>query len=234
MKPAFKKYLWLSFSGHIILSGILLLFHTMDRSLFNKKTVLAPSLKVTMTALPEKAIPKPKKKPKKPAPLPIKKKPPVKKKSKPEKKEMTEKLEKEEPPKEQEQTAAQEEPEKEPPKGNELSQGLSEEEQNAQQIIINEYLIEIIERVKRNWNLPKYLTDQNFRAELEIKINAQGKVTEKKIITSSQNEVVDGKVLKAIELSAPFPPPPDSVQKLIEDGIVFQLNSRKEFSDTAQ
>lgn len=239
MKPVSKKYLWLSFSGHIILSVLLLLFHTMDINLFNKKTVLAPSLKVTMTALPEKTTPKPKKKAKKPAPLPIKKKPPVEKKSKPEKKEMTEKLEKRDPPKEQEQekeqTATQEEPKKEPPKGNELSQeGLSEEEQNAQQIIINEYLIEIIERVKRNWNLPKYLTDQNFRAELEIKINAQGKVTEKKIITSSKNEVVDGKVLKAIELSTPFPPPPESVQKLIEDGIVFQLNSRKEFSNTAQ
>ena len=234
MKPAFKKYLWLSFSGHITLSVLLFLFHTMDRGLFNKKTVLTPSLKVTMTALPKKVISKPKKKPKKPAPLPVKKKPPVEKKSKPEKKERIEKLEKEEPLKEQEQTAPPEETEKELPKGNELSQGLSEEEQNAQQIVINEYLIEIIERVKRNWNLPKYLTDQNFRAELEIKINAQGKVTEKKIITSSQNEVVDGKVLKAIELSAPFPPPPDLVQKLIEDGIVFQLNSRREFSDTAQ
>ncbi|MCY4512151.1 MAG: energy transducer TonB [Bdellovibrionales bacterium] len=225
MKPVFKKYLWLSFFGHMILSGVLFLFHKMDRSLFSKKTVLAPSLRVTMTALPEKTLPKPKKKIKKPAPLPIKTKTPSKAKPKPEKKKEEDSSEKQD----QEQTSPQEVSQEEPPKGNQPSEGLSEEEQNAQQIVINTYLIEIIERVKRNWNLPKYLTDQSFRAELEIKINAQGKVTEKKIITSSQNEIVDGKVLKAIELSEPFPPPPELVQQLIEDGIVFQLNSREEF-----
>ena len=150
------------------------------------------------------------------------------------KKEVPEKLEEDLSDKSEQQPATQEEAAEEELKGNQPSQGVSEEEQNAQQIIINEYLIEIIERVKRNWNLPKYLTDQSFRAELEIKINAQGKVTEKKIITSSQNEVVDGKVLKAIELSSPFPPPPESVRKLIEDGIVFQLNSREDFSGEIQ
>ena len=182
-----------------------------------------------MTALPEKVLPKPKKRAKKPAPPPIKKKTPAK--PKPEKKEPPEKKKEEDSSEKQnqEQSPPQDISEEETPKGNQPSEGLSEEEQNAQQIVINAYLIEIIERVKRNWNLPKYLTDQSFRAELEIRINAQGKVTEKKIITSSQNEIVDGKVLKAIELSEPFPPPPESVKQLIEDGIVFQLNSREEF-----
>ena len=227
MKPAFKKYLGLSFSGHILLSGVFFLFHTMDLDPFNKKITLTPSMKVTMTALPKKVIPKPKKRPKKSAPLPLKKKQPVENKPKPMKEKIPEKLEEDIS---EQQPATQEETMEKEFKGNESPQeGLSEEEQNAQQIVINEYLIEIIERVKRNWNLPKYLTDRSFRAELEIKINAQGKVTEKKIITSSQNEVVDGKVLKAIELSSPFPPPPEAVRNLIEDGIVFQLNSREEF-----
>ena len=227
MKPVFKKYLWLSLSGHILLSGVLLLFHGMDLNLFNKEITLAPSMKVTMTALPEKILPKPKKRPEKPAPLPVKKKPPEEKKPKPVKEEALEKQE-EELSGESEQQPLKEAADKEL-KGNQPQEGLSAEEQNAQQIIINEYLIEIIERVKRNWRLPKYLADQSFRAELEIRIDARGKVTEKKIITSSQNEVVDGRVLKAIELSSPFPPPPESVQKLIEDGIVFQLNSREDF-----
>ena len=174
-----------------------------------------------MTALPKKAVPKTEQPVKKPAPLPVKNQPikkskQVKKDKKP--KQKTRKPEKKD--------AAV--PEKSPDGGNLPSPGQSEGSQAERQIVINDYLIEIIDRIKRNWNLPKYLTDQSFRAELEIKINSAGQVTEIKIITSSYNEIFDGKVLEAIELSAPFPPPPESARALIEDGIIFQLNSRKE------
>ena len=234
MRLVSKKYLWLSFSGHIALFGTLLLFHTMDGNFFSKKTIFVPSLKVTMTALPEKSVPKIKQQPKKPPPLPIKKEKPLsEKKPKPEK-DSSEKSDQKDDEKTQPKKPSQNTPEEEASKGNQPSQGLSEGEQNAQQIIINEYLIEIVERIKRNWNLPKYLTDHSFRAELEIKINSQGKVTEKTLITPSQNEVFNGKVLKAIELSSPFPPPPEPVRELIEDGIVFQLNSRKESLEEKQ
>lgn len=229
MRPVSKKYLWLSLSGHIVLFSVLLLFHIMDGSFFSKKTVFVPSLKVTMTALPEKSVPKTKKQPKKPPSLPVKKEKPLpEKKPKPEK-DNPKKKEPEDNSKTQTEGTDKSPPEEEASKGNQPSQGLSEGEQNAQQIIINEYIIEIVERIKRNWNLPKYLTDQSFRAELEIKINSQGKVTEKKLTTPSQNEIFNGKVLKAIELSSPFPPPPEPAWELIKDGIIIHLDSREEY-----
>ena len=90
---------------------------------------------------------------------------------------------------------------------------------------VNIYLTRIIGEIKLNWKLPKYLTDQNYYAQLEVHINNSGKVTGKKIVKTSGNEVFDSRVLKAIETSEPFPPPPKEIQKLIAGGIVFGLSS---------
>ena len=219
----YKKHLLLSAGGHVVLTLVLLVLHKTDWGGFQKKTAFVPSLKVTMTALPEKAVPKVKQQAKKPAPFSLKK-PPVEKSKQVKKDKPKKPKQKDREPENKDNIAA----EKTPAGGNLPSAGQSEGDQAEQQIIINEYLIEIIDRIKRNWNLPKYLTDHSFRAELEIKINAEGQVTEIKIITSSYNEIFDGKVLEAIELSAPFPPPPESARALTEDGIIFQLNSREE------
>lgn len=111
-------------------------------------------------------------------------------------------------------------------KGNKVSQGVDGGTSEQQMKDINIYLTLVIGQIKLNWNLPKYLVDGNYLAQLEVKINDKGLVTDKKIVTSSENELFDSKVLKAIEASTPFPPPPDSVKKLISDGIVFTLSSK--------
>lgn len=112
-------------------------------------------------------------------------------------------------------------------KGNKISQGIeggvSEKEQTE---IVNIYLTQVIGSIKLNWKLPKYLTENNYFAQMEVRINNEGRVIEKKIVISSNNELFDSRVLKAIEDSEPFSPPPKEVRKLISDGIVFRLSSR--------
>ena len=91
--------------------------------------------------------------------------------------------------------------------------------------------IEMYNNIVRNqihsyWNLPQHLMDSFLTAQIEIKINNKGELIEKQILISSGNDLFDSKVLKTVESSAPFSPPPASVQRLIEDGIVLNLTSR--------
>ena len=239
MPANLKKYLQLSFFGHTILFLALYVSHKMEWRTSPLEEATPPSLKVSLKGLPDlpsrrKAkkpnktptpLPKPKRKSDK-EPIPLNKEEPSLDKTK------AEKPRKEKAPSDKtkaenfrEEKADETPTEEGPVKGNRLSEGLSEGEQNALKIAVNEYLIEIMDQTKRNWNLPKYLTDQDLQAKVEIKIDARGRVLEKKIIERSQNELFDGRVLKAIEQSAPFPPPPESVRDLLSDGIVFQLKS---------
>ena len=241
MSANLKKYLKLSVFGHIVLFLALYLSHEMEWRISPLEEAAPPSLKVSLKGLPDLPSRRKVKKPNKPpTPLPqlkrqADKKPiPLDKEKAPSDKIKAEKPREEKPSSDktnaensQEEKTAETPTEEKPIKGNQLSEGLSEGEQNALKIAVNEYLIEIMDQTKRNWNLPKYLTDQDLQAKVEIKIDAGGRVLEKKIIERSQNEFFDGRVLKAIEQSAPFPPPPESVRDLLSDGIVFQLKSGK-------
>lgn len=114
-------------------------------------------------------------------------------------------------------------------KGNKLSEGErkkgeEENERNIEQL--HSYIAGIIEQIRFNWNLPKHLTDKYLYAQVEVKLNERGEFLEKRLFTSSQNELFDRLVLEAVEKSSPFPPPPDSIKSLIKDGIVFGLDSR--------
>ena len=114
-------------------------------------------------------------------------------------------------------------------KGNRLSEGQStgDGELNPEQLSeINTYFSNIESRMKAYWNLPKHLLDQALIAQIEVKINNQGEMIAKKIVQSSGNDLFDSQALKAMEKASPYPPPPKSVQKIIQDGIVFTLNSK--------
>ena len=114
-------------------------------------------------------------------------------------------------------------------KGNQIVKGVEKDDKSfdsKQMEIINIYLTEIISKIKRNWNLPKYLTDINLSAQIEVKINDQGELVYKKIISSSGNDFFDNQVLRAIENTAPYPLPHKSIKKMIRKGIVFSLFSQ--------
>ena len=51
----------------------------------------------------------------------------------------------------------------------------------------------------------------------------------KRLLTSSQNELVDRMALEAAEKASPFPLPPDALKKILKKGVwlVFNLDSRQ-------
>ena len=225
MQNKLSKCIFISIVLHALLFTLFFLGSHLNWNVFNKKTTLIPSMRVDMVALPDLPSPSPQKKSKS-SPLSQKKKKAVKLKLK--EKKTIHKKQKEKAKKPLKKTTEKKEANKHSnkktttkQKGNIISEGSSQGKEQAQQIAINSYLIEVIEKIKFNWNLPKYLTDQNLYAQIEIKINDRGQLTEKKITVSSQNELFDSHVLKAIEQSAPFSPPPESVKQTIADGIVF-------------
>lgn len=114
-------------------------------------------------------------------------------------------------------------------KGNQLVEGakkgkniLSSQEMNE----INIYFSAVEEKIKSFWNLPKYLTDIDLTAQIEMKISPNGMLKTRKIEISSGNDLFDSLVLKSIENAAPYPVPPASVQNLIKNGIILSLSSR--------
>lgn len=114
-------------------------------------------------------------------------------------------------------------------KGNKLSKGTNtgKESLTVQEISeINKYATLIDQQIRSQWNLPKYLTDRDLTAKIEIRIDARGEITSKQLLKSSGNDLFDSRVLKATENSAPYPPPPPNVQMVIKDGIIFELSSR--------
>ena len=114
-------------------------------------------------------------------------------------------------------------------KGNKLSKGTREEGKSLTQQQLSEinlYVNQIDSQIRTQWNLPKYLTDKNLTAQVEVQINKQGQIIYNQILISSGNELFDGLVLKAIKNSAPYPAPPPNIQSFIKDGIVFKLSSK--------
>ena len=92
--------------------------------------------------------------------------------------------------------------------------------------VINQYLTNVTDKIKLNWNLPKYLTELNLTAQIEIQINDRGKMIYKQMLVSSNNDLFDSYVLKATENSAPYPPPPADVKDLLKSGVVLILSSK--------
>ena len=215
--------------------------------LFSQDKIIVPaSIRVDMVALPD--LPskvETTKKQEKPVVLPakeVKKKP--EKAKKPEKTKDLKKKEtqtqkdpqdtkEEKPPKEKDTADKQSEEKKlsdleqKVNKGNQIVEGEKKGEEilSPQKLLeINTYMMSVKEQT--NWNLPKYLTDMNLTAQIEIRINDEGGMIYKQIVFSSGNELFDSYVLKAIENSAPYPPPPANVRDLIRSGIVLSFDSR--------
>ncbi len=216
---SFYFYLIISLSTHLLVTLILVFT---DLNIFSQAKTIQPSIRIDTIGLPElKKIQSQARKNKEKF-VNLHKKSPLKKQPKINKKQEREKQISETKQEKKEQVS-----ETNQKKGNKLSEGIEEGLIETEQIeAINIYTTLIIGKIKLNWNLPKYLSDENYFTQLEVKINDEGEVIYKEIITSSGNNIFDSEVLKAIESSTPFPPPPPSVKKLISDGIVFGLSSK--------
>ena len=227
----FFFFLSLSFGIHVFL--VIFLFVSNDLwGFFKKDKIFVPSsIRVEVVGLPDspsktKAVPK---KAEKPVLIPekenrrkkqVQNKKGTKKKKKPDKKKPTEKKENQSPVSDSKQKLN---------KGNQLAEGAEEGGQDLspqKMFVLNTYLSTVDVKVKENWNLPKYLTEINLTAQIEIKINDEGKIIYKRIIVSSRNDLFDSYVLKAMENAAPYPAPPAEIKNLLKGGVVLILSSK--------
>lgn len=228
---SFSFFLGLSLLIHVLSLGLLALT---SQNFFTKHRVIPSSIKVDVVGLPEKELPKkpvpavapPAPKVKKSSP-PKKPKPPLEKKSPPKQKTVQKPQIKEKPSQDTPQETEELTKEDDVIKGNKVSKGTDREgeEREMQLEQLQAYIADVKTQIKLNWNLPKHLKIRYLYAQVEVKINEQGEFIEKGIVTSSENELFDRLVLEAIEKSSPVLPPPSSIRDLIEDGIVFGLNS---------
>lgn len=240
MKERLKKeiqenpfyYFLLISSGVHILFIILILSSSNLWSVFRKDKEITPaSIRVDMVGLPD-ITPKKveaKKKKEKPVFIPEKKKKVKKPKKKPKKKDKKkEKNKKKDQKKNNKIQNTSSDSKKDVVKGNQVSKGAKEGEvlDSQQMEEMNIYFSDVESRIRSYWNLPKYLIDLDLKIQIEIRINNQGKMTSKKIVVSSGNDLFDSQALKAMENASPYSPPPASVRKIIRDGIVFNLRSR--------
>ena len=80
----------------------------------------------------------------------------------------------------------------------------------------------ILERVRSYWELPKWLHDQNLHAKVAIFIDRRGQLIRYEFRKSSGNEQFDAEVKRTLEVSWPFPLPPDGVASdLATEGVLL-------------
>lgn len=105
-------------------------------------------------------------------------------------------------------------------KGNAISPGTALRGLNKLQF--DEYIGSIDAHVKSNWALPEWMLQQQFRAEVLVRIDSSGNLIERKFLKKSGNGDFDQRVWAAIEKSSPFPAPPDKFVDLVGvQGITF-------------
>ena len=106
-------------------------------------------------------------------------------------------------------------------KGAKISEGTSDTGEEVKDFEVVKYFTLLISHINMYWNLPQELAAQNLRAKVYVEMSSNGTIFKKQIKESSGNEEFDARVLEAIERASPFPRPVPSVEKQLEDGMVF-------------
>lgn len=103
-----------------------------------------------------------------------------------------------------------------PAKGNVLSEGsqLSGEQGTNTDV----YVDGLVTKIRNQWKLPVWLSKQNLSAKVVVYLRSTGGIDRMNFVQPSGNESFDQYVKKAIESSAPFPPPPRDIES---DGILL-------------
>lgn len=111
--------------------------------------------------------------------------------------------------------------EERPIKGNQVSPGSSLSGQAKESAVASYYDL-IIDRLHANFTIPPWISRQNFTAQVEMMIDAQGNVLKMRFVKPSGNTQFDDAVKRAIYATQPFPPPPKEVAStLVSNGILL-------------
>ncbi len=105
-------------------------------------------------------------------------------------------------------------------KGNVISPGSALK--GLSKLEFDTYIGSIDAHVKNNWALPEWMLQQNLKAEVLVKFDQNGNLTERRFIKKSGNPDFDQRVWSSIEKSSPFPAPPDKFVDIVGvQGITF-------------
>ena len=105
-------------------------------------------------------------------------------------------------------------------KGNIISRGssLSGDAKEGDQ---NGYYDVLRERLQENWALPIWIARQKYTAQVQVFIDARGRLRNFRFVKLSGNAQFDDAVKRTLAESQPFPfPPPDLVSQFATDGIL--------------
>jgi TonB family protein len=106
-------------------------------------------------------------------------------------------------------------------KGNKLSKGSSIAE-DARESSEESYFDLLKDRLQENWSLPPWIARQNLSAQVEIRIDAHGNLAQIQFVRPSGSPQFDEAVKKTIQMSQPFPTPPEEVRlSLQKHGILI-------------
>ena len=94
-------------------------------------------------------------------------------------------------------------------KGNRLNEGNSLT--GVEKIEYNRYLSDLDLHIKKNWHLPEWLMSKPLTASILVRFDENGQLLEKKLLRSSGNKEFDKEALEAVNLSVPFPKPPENL-----------------------
>lgn len=109
----------------------------------------------------------------------------------------------------------------EPIAGNKISKG-SALNGEAKTSLETTYFDVVLEKVRANWELPKWLQDQSYTARVLLKIDRSGNILSLLLLKPSGNDQFDQEVKRAVQSSAPFPAPPISaLADVSSDGITL-------------
>lgn len=93
---------------------------------------------------------------------------------------------------------------------------------------INAYMNRLHRRIKRNWDLPSNINEENIRVKLGFKLDKNGQLIENPYIKqSSGNERIDQSCINAVMLTAPFGVLPECInQDTIDMEMFFEADKR--------
>ena len=105
-------------------------------------------------------------------------------------------------------------------KGNAISKGTSLSA-DARESAQTSYFDMLRERLREYWSLPVWIARQNYSAQVQIFIDARGKLYSYRFIKLSGNAQFDDAVKRTITESQPYPQPPESmITSLLSNGIL--------------
>ena len=78
------------------------------------------------------------------------------------------------------------------------------------------YIGELDSHVKGFWDLPRWLSEDNLKTVVKVKIDSRGFVIFKQIVSSSGNQAYDEVAMQTVAKASPFPVPPSKFSGTLE------------------